>query len=76
MGGCSKSMFRKEFNEDDYLEANPDVAVAVNKGIFCSGQEHYQKYGKNEGRRLKELAGKNKGVRPFLNYYLPYVHLR
>ena len=51
-------MFRKDFNEDDYLEANPDVAVAVNKGIFCSGQAHYLKYGKNEGRRLKGLAGK------------------
>ena len=31
----------KEYNEGDYLELNPDIAAAVEKGIFSSGIEHY-----------------------------------
>src|SRR3989338_9894448 len=46
------------FNEAEYLAANPDVAVAVKEGQFCSGREHYEKYGKGEGRMLKRLFGK------------------
>jgi predicted SAM-dependent methyltransferase len=40
------------FNEAKYLEANPDVAAAVKEGKFCSGREHYEIYGKREGRQL------------------------
>ena len=40
------------FNEDEYLRANPDVATAVKEGVFRSGREHYETYGKKEGRRL------------------------
>jgi len=29
---------------------NPDVALAVARGDFISGAEHYRLYGKNEGR--------------------------
>lgn len=50
------------FNEDEYLEANPDVALAVKAGQFRSGREHYKKYGKGEGRmlsRLKRLFGES-----------------
>lgn len=43
------------FNESDYLDANPDVAAAVSNGQFDSGQEHYNKYGKTEGRMLNKL---------------------
>lgn len=46
------------FNETEYLEANPDVAAAVKEGSFRSGREHYEKYGKKEGRELKRLAGR------------------
>ena len=41
-----------EYNEGDYLELNPDVAEAVEKGIFTSGIEHYLKYGFNENRKI------------------------
>lgn len=45
------------FNEIEYLAANPDVAEAVKVGHFRSGREHYEKYGKKEGRMLKRLFG-------------------
>jgi len=38
------------FDERIYLVANPDVADAVKQGLFISGVEHFQKYGKKEGR--------------------------
>jgi hypothetical protein len=41
------------FNEAEYLAANPDVAAAVKEGKFRSGREHYEMYGKKEGRMLK-----------------------
>jgi len=40
------------FDEQDYLSANPDVAEAVKRGIFPSGRDHYDRYGKNENRKL------------------------
>ncbi len=40
------------FDEASYLRANPDVAAAVQAGQFKSGRQHYDKYGRNEGRRL------------------------
>jgi len=39
------------FNETDYLELNPDVAEAVAKQIFASGKDHYDRYGRVEGRK-------------------------
>lgn len=41
-----------DFDESDYLLANPDVARAVAEGQFRHGLEHYKLYGKAEGRRL------------------------
>ena len=43
------------FNEEEYLIANPDVALAIKQGAFISGYKHYVKYGKNEGRSLKSI---------------------
>ena len=40
-----------DFSEADYLKLNPDVALAVQKGQFRSGREHYLRFGKQEGRR-------------------------
>lgn len=42
------------FNESNYLEANPDVAEFVKKGIFRSGEWHYQVYGRFEGRSMRK----------------------
>lgn len=39
-----------EFNEGQYLTANPDVQQAVVSGIFASGKDHYERFGKFEGR--------------------------
>jgi len=47
-----------EFNEVDYLAVNPDVAMAVKEGAFRCGREHYEQYGKSEGRMLKSLFGR------------------
>ncbi|MFM0432402.1 class I SAM-dependent methyltransferase [Paraburkholderia aspalathi] len=41
-----------DFDESGYLERHPDVARAVDNGQFKSGQEHYIRFGKNEGRSL------------------------
>jgi hypothetical protein len=38
------------FNEVAYLSANPDVAEAVKTGQFASGRQHYDLYGRFEGR--------------------------
>jgi SAM-dependent methyltransferase len=43
----------ESFDEDDYLEANTDIAAAVDKGEIVSGWKHYKAFGKKEGRRLK-----------------------
>ena len=43
-----------EYNEGEYLELNPDVAVAVEKGQFTSGIEHYLMYGFNENRKISK----------------------
>ncbi|WP_108645183.1 methyltransferase domain-containing protein [Polynucleobacter rarus] len=40
------------FDESGYLEANPDVAVAVSEGNMSSGRLHFDNYGKYEFRRI------------------------
>jgi SAM-dependent methyltransferase len=42
-----------EFDETDYLAANPDVAEAIRAGSLPSGLEHYLRHGANENRSLK-----------------------
>lgn len=39
-----------DFNADQYLKNNPDVAAAVASGKIKSAQEHWQKWGSAEGR--------------------------
>ena len=39
-----------EFDEETYLRLNPDVLVAVAEGKFSSAREHYEHYGRAEGR--------------------------
>jgi hypothetical protein len=41
------------FNEELYLQANPDVAQAVARGQFASGRMHYNRHGRHEGRPLR-----------------------
>lgn len=39
-----------DFDEESYLDINPDVAVAVEGGELKSGFDHYYRYGRAEGR--------------------------
>nr|WP_282099145.1 GSCFA domain-containing protein [Thauera aromatica] len=41
------------FDEHLYLKLNPDVAAAVAAGHFKSGAQHYEMYGRKEGRRVR-----------------------
>ncbi|WP_298215006.1 hypothetical protein [Acidocella sp.] len=45
------------FDEQTYLRLNPDVLIAVAEGKFRSGREHYELYGKAEGRLAAAPAG-------------------
>jgi len=40
------------FDEDGYLAANPDVVV----GDWQSGRQHYEAYGRSEGRKVRLLS--------------------
>lgn len=42
----------EEYSEGAYLELNPDVAVAVKKGTFVSGIDHYLQNGFCENRKV------------------------
>lgn len=58
-------MRNAEFDERDYLAANPDVAAAVRNGHFGSGREHYEAFGRSEGRKLRpsrELSREEKAL--------------
>ena len=41
---------RKDWDEEAYLLANPDVKHAVRNGAIASGYKHYQRHGRREGR--------------------------
>ena len=40
------------FDEAAYLAANADVAAAVSQGLFSSAEQHYEQFGRFEGRPL------------------------
>ncbi|KTQ94986.1 hypothetical protein NS226_13730 [Aureimonas ureilytica] len=39
-----------QFDEQFYLQQNPDVAAAVSRGLVASGAQHYELYGRFEAR--------------------------
>jgi general L-amino acid transport system substrate-binding protein len=43
-------MMTPNFDENTYLQQNPDVADAVTKGLLKNGFEHWVKFGFSEGR--------------------------
>ncbi len=47
-----KTLEAKSFNEVDYLNANPDVAMSISQKHFKNGKEHYFLFGKKEGRKF------------------------
>jgi hypothetical protein len=52
-----KSIVDEQFDELYYLKANADVAAAIDKGRLNSGFEHYQRFGKREGRAPCNKSG-------------------
>ncbi|HEX3596300.1 MAG TPA: hypothetical protein VHU80_14420 [Polyangiaceae bacterium] len=46
-----------EYDEDEYLRANPDVAVMVERGLFRSPLDHWQKSGSLEHAAGRRRAG-------------------
>lgn len=46
-------MLREDFDEAFYLEAYPDVVAAIGKGLFADAWQHYERHGRDEGRRGK-----------------------
>lgn len=69
------------FEEQGYLQANPDVAAAVRAGQFASGREHFDRFGKNEKRKVflskarlaEEKAKKKERIRPLLRSDMPSI---
>lgn len=49
-------------DQNAYLAANPDVAKAIASGTFTSAQDHYNQYGKAEGRATSAPAVPAAGV--------------
>ena len=45
------------FNEQQYMNQNPDVAQAIQRGDFTSAQQHYDTFGKFEGRTAPTTGG-------------------
>jgi SAM-dependent methyltransferase len=39
-----------DFDEEYYQSANPDVVLAIKRGLVRTGWEHYVRFGKDEGR--------------------------
>jgi SAM-dependent methyltransferase len=71
----------ENFEEKAYLSANPDVANAVNEGHIESGRFHFEVFGKNEGRKIKNSSAiiseikkqKLAKIKPFLRSDMSYV---
>lgn len=50
------------FDEEWYLRNNPDVVAAIARGDWKTGKDHYEFYGKKEGRRGNENMPKSIAV--------------
>jgi SAM-dependent methyltransferase len=48
-------MTETRFNEEMYLTLHKDVRLAVERGDLQSGWDHYERYGKSEGRKVSRF---------------------
>lgn len=46
------TLAKMAFDENFYLSNYPDIREAVNKGVFKSGYDHYQRFGREESREI------------------------
>ena len=58
-------MTQASFNETSYLNLHKDVRLAVERGYFRSGQEHYEKYGQAEGRKIVRFDANSHSIRDY-----------
>ena len=70
------------FNEEEYLAANPDVAAAVRSGKTESGRTHFDVFGKKERRKIARAgdvaplrARKMDRLRDKLDLSMPHTRL-
>lgn len=56
-----------EFDESDYLAANPDVAAAIAAGTLPDAATHWLVHGQFEGRPLTPVPTRDEIVRPMLD---------
>jgi SAM-dependent methyltransferase len=70
----------ENFDEHRYLQWNPDVAQVVRAGLFASGRDHFQGFGRHERRRMRSDAdittlrqAKMQKLRPFLRDDMPHT---
>jgi SAM-dependent methyltransferase len=62
-----------DFSEADYLALNPDVVRAVARGEFESGRQHFERFGKAEGRAFRATSmQKLMGVNPIFSADYPH----
>ena len=52
------------FDEQFYLSRYPDVAESVRKGVFTSGLQHYEQYGRRENRATTNIVGVEETEQP------------
>ncbi|MCK9611999.1 MAG: class I SAM-dependent methyltransferase [Bacteroidales bacterium] len=71
----------ENFTEEAYLAANFDVAIAIKKGVAASGRQHFELFGKEEGRNIRLPIStivdakicKQEKVKPLLRNDMPYI---
>jgi len=51
------TLIQGTLDEQGYMDANPDVAQAIQRGDFTSAQQHYDTFGKFEGRTAPTTGG-------------------
>jgi GSCFA family len=56
--GIDRERPHPEFDEVEYLQANPDVHDAVADGRFASGYDHWRAAGRNESRPLRRTENR------------------
>ncbi len=59
------AMSQLEFSESLYLAMHADVRQAVAEGLLESGYEHYQKFGRAEGRQLRRFNAAAHSIRDY-----------
>jgi len=51
------TLIQGTLDQQGYMDANPDVAQAIQRGDFTSAQQHYDTFGKFEGREAPTTGG-------------------